>query len=251
MDLSKAFDTLNHDLLLAKLHAYGFDRDPLKVFHSYLSNRYQRTKINKSFSSWSKIVCGVPQGSVLGPLLFNIYINDLFYMTELTDVCNFADDTTFHACDSSLEDLVNRLEHDANLAIEWFDCNYMKLNQDKCHLIISGHKSEEIWAKIGQTKIWESKNQKLLEVIIDRQLSFDEYLISLCKKAGEKLSALARLANFFSLEQRKLLMKSFNESQFGFCPLIWMFCGRKTNARINHVHERALILAYKNNSLFL
>ena len=207
MDLSKAFDTLNHDLLLEKLLACGFDRDSLKVFHSYLSSRYQRTKINKSFSSWSKIVCGVPQGSVLGPLLFNIYINDLFYMTELIDVCNFANDTTFHACDSSLEDLVNRLEHDANLVIEWFDCNYMKLNQDKCHLIISGHKSEEIWAKIGQTKIWESKNQKLLGVIIDRQLNFDEYLISLWQKAGKKLSALARLANFLSLEQRQLLTK--------------------------------------------
>ena len=86
-------------------------------------------------------------------------------MTELTDVCNFADDATFHGCDSSLEDLVDMLEHDANLAIEWFDCNYMKLNQDKCHL---GHKSEAIWAKIGQTKIWESKNQKLLGVMIDR-----------------------------------------------------------------------------------
>ena len=168
MDLSKAFDTLNYDLLLAKLHAYGFDSDSLKVLYIYLSNRYKRTKINKIFSSRSRIVFGVPQGSVLGHLLFNIYINDLFYLTELIDVCSVADDTTYYACDSSLEDLVNMIEHDANLTIEWFDCNHMKLNKDKCHLIISGHKSEAIWAKIGQTKIWESKNQKLLGVMIDR-----------------------------------------------------------------------------------
>ena len=83
-------------------------------------------------------------------------------MTELTDVCNFRDHTTFHACDSSMENLVNRLKHDANLAIEWFGNNYMKLNENQCHFIISGHKSETIWAKIGQTKIWEGKNQKLL-----------------------------------------------------------------------------------------
>ena len=123
-----------------------FDRDSLKVLHSYLSNSYQRTSINKSFSSWSKIVFGLPQGSVLGPLLFNNYINDLFYMAELTDVCIFEDDTTFHAC----------------LVVEWFDCNYMKLNQDYCHLIISGHKSQAIWAKIGRTKIWESKKTEAI-----------------------------------------------------------------------------------------
>ena len=70
-------------------------------------------------------------------------------MTDLTDVCNFADATTFHAGDSSLAGFVNRLEHDANLAIEWFECNYMKMNQDKCHLILSSHKSEIIWTKIG------------------------------------------------------------------------------------------------------
>ena len=113
--------------------------------------------------------------------------------------------------------------------------------------VISGHKSEAIWAKIGQTKIWESKNQKLLGVIIDCQLNFDEYLISLSKKARKKLSTLARLAIFLSLEQWKLLMKSFIESQFGYCPLTWMFCGRKTNTRINHVHERAVKRVYRNS----
>ena len=105
-------------------------------------------------------------GSVLGPILFNIYLNDLFYLTEMTQVCNFADDTTFYVCDKDLSTLINRLEHDTTLAVEWFENNFMKLNQDKCHLLVSGHKHETVWAKIGETKIWESNKQKLLGVVI-------------------------------------------------------------------------------------
>ena len=81
---------------------------------------------------------GVPQGPVLGPLLFNIYLNDLFLLVESTKVCNFADDTTFFACEKDLSSLINRLEHDNLLAIEWFENNYMKLNQEKCHLLDQG-----------------------------------------------------------------------------------------------------------------
>ena len=75
MDLSKAFDTINHELLLAKLYAYGFEKNALRLIMSYLTERWQRTKINHSFSSWTELLQGVPQGSVLGPLLFNISIN--------------------------------------------------------------------------------------------------------------------------------------------------------------------------------
>ena len=150
----------------------------------------------------------------LGLFLFNIYLNDLFYLTEMTQLCNFADDTTFYVCDKDLNILINRLEHDTSLAVEWFENNFMKLNQDKCHLLVSGHEHEAVWAKIGETKIWESNKQKLLGVVIDRNLNFNEYVFDLCKKAGRKLSVLARLSNYMSFEERKILLKAFVESQF-------------------------------------
>ena len=249
MDLSKAFDTLNHDLLIAKLHAYGFDIKTLKLLHSFLTKRWQRTKVNSSFSTWSELLQGVPQGSVLGPILFNIYLNDLFYLTEMTQVCNFPDDTTFYVCDKDLNILINRIEHDTSLAVEGFENNFMKLNQDKCHLLVSEHKHETVWAKIGEAEIWESNKQKMLGIVIDRNLNFDEYVFDLCKKAGRKLSVLARLSNYMSFEKRKILLKAFVESQFGYCPLTWMFHGRRATSKINHILERALRIVYKNNLL--
>ena len=108
----------------------------LTVFQTLLSkscllNRWQRTKVNTSFSSWSELLLEVPQGSALLLLLFSIYvymyiyINDLFYITELTNVCNNSDGTAFHACDLDISTLLNILEHDSMLTLEWFKSNYM------------------------------------------------------------------------------------------------------------------------------
>ena len=148
MDLSKAFVNLNHDLLIAKLSTYGFEHDALKLIYSYITNRWYRTKINSAFTSWEELTQEVPQGSVLGPLLFNIYLNHLFHLSECTNVCNFVDDTTFYACNKDLSSLINRFEHDGLLAIEWFENNHMKLNQEKCHLLVSGYNCKNIWARI-------------------------------------------------------------------------------------------------------
>ena len=143
-------------------------------------------------------------------------------MTEITQVCNFADDTTFYVCDKDLNTLINRLEHETALVAERFENNFMKLNQDNCHLLVSGHKHETVWAKIGETKMWESNKQKLFGVVIDRNLNFDKYDFDLSKKSWKKKkSVLVRLPNYISFEKGKILFKAFAESRFGYCPLRW------------------------------
>ena len=99
---------------------------------------------------------GFSRISVFGHLLYNICLNDLLYLTKSTEFCNFADDTTFSVCDKDLDGLIKRLEHDILLAIKWFQNNNMELNQDKCHLLVSGYKLENVWAQIGDEIIWKS-----------------------------------------------------------------------------------------------
>ena len=153
MDLSRAFDTINHQLLLAKLHAYGFRKQALAIVFSYLSNWKQRIKVSNVLSSWKDLILSVPQRSVLRPLLFNIYLDDLFFFQKDVGICNFADDTATYISDESLENVLKSLEKNSMLAILWFENNYMKSNTDKCHLIVSGYKYEQVWANIDKDLI--------------------------------------------------------------------------------------------------
>jgi len=162
------------------------------------------------------------------------------------DVCNFADDTSPSVCDMDLKVVLEKLEFHSDLALGWFESNFMKLNTDKCHLLVSGHKHEEMWIRVGQDKIWEDKSVKLLGVTIDNSLKFDQHVTDICSKANRKLGALSRLCKYIDLKKRRILYKSFIESQFKYCPLIWMFHSRYSNNKINKLHKRALRLVYND-----
>ena len=170
-DLSKAFDCLNHDLLTAKLRAYGFDHDALVFIYSYLKERRQRTKIGSSYSTWKEIKYGVPQGSILGPLLFNIFLNDIFYFINNTKIANYADDNTTYSMDENVPNLLSILENETTALLEWFKANEMKSNEDKCHLLIINHQDENC-VQLGNENIVGSSPVDLLGIKIDKNLNF-------------------------------------------------------------------------------
>ena len=252
-DLSKAFDCISHDLLIAKLDAYGFDKPALMFVYDYLKNRVQRTKVDGAYSTWRELLNGVPQGSILGPLLFNIFINDIFWFVDKTKIANYADDNTTYGIEKCIMTLLKVLEEDTHSVLNWFRFNEMMPNQGKCHLMVADidHKYYESKSFIYlEDAFLESEDiVKLLGIYIDKKLNFEHHINYILKKANNKLHALMRVSKYLRMEKLRLLLKSFIESQFNYCPLIWMCHSRALNNKINKLHERALRLVYKDKSL--
>ena len=159
-DLPKAFDCLDHELLIAKLNAYGFTLPTLKLVHDYLSDRKQRTRVNNSNSTWFEILFGVPQGSILGPLFFNIFLQ--------TYIANYADDNTPYTSSNDVNGLIKSLEEASKELFKWFDDNLMKSNPDKCHLLVSTN--DNVIIRIGNFQIENTKREKLLGIQFDNTI---------------------------------------------------------------------------------
>ena len=149
MDLSKAFDCLPHGLLLAKLHAYGISSEACSLIKSFLQNRQQRVKVSGSFSSWNYVKQGMPQGSLTGPLLFNIFINDLFYFLKNVTVYNYADDNNLSI--SNVDPYVVRetLKKESELAVKWFENNFMQASPNKFQYIMLSRRDVNVINEIN------------------------------------------------------------------------------------------------------
>ena len=161
-------------------------------------------------------------------------------------MANYADDCSPYEFSGSFEDVIQKLHDDSKCLIEWYETNYLKPNPEKWHLLLS-EKNDDYFITIGNECVWNSTNEKILGVYFDNNLSFNTHLNKLCKKASQKLHALARVSTFMSFNQRKIIMNAFIQSQFSYCPLLWMCHSRIIHTQINKIHERALKIVYNDH----
>ena len=243
-NLSKAFDCLNHELFIAKLNAYDFSLTALKLVHNYLSNWKQRSKINSTYSSLLEIIFGLPQELILGPILFNICLIDLFFIIEDTDIASYANDNTPYFMADNVYGVIKSLEEASEILFKWFNDNLMKINADKCHLSVSANNTVKI--KIGNFDITNNRSEKPLGVKFDHKLSLDDHISKLCKKASRKIHTLSRVASYVNILKRRILMNTFFKSQFSYCPLVWMCHSCVNNGKTNRLHERCLRIIYSD-----
>lgn len=207
LDLSKAFDTISHKILLEKLSFYGFRGIVNDWFRNYLTGRKQFSSFQCSDSSLLDIICGVPQGSILGPLLFLIYINDISACTSLKLV-SFADDTTVYISGHNITDITNRLNIELNKLYEWLCCNKLSLNINKSQFMIFSPKSPPVLPSNLTVMInniplsqagnnYNNKSVKFLGITLEENLSWSTHIGKLCNKISRSIFILNRLKRLF------------------------------------------------------
>ena len=213
LDLSKAFDTVNHDILIKKLAKYGIKGNVLKWFQCYLSNRKQYVIYDNSVSSISDIVCGVPQGSILGPLLFLLYINDIKNVSNILFPIIYADDTNIFIQGNCIDDLILEMNRELVKLNNWFQSNKLSLNVKKTHFMVF-HRSRRKFNRtediiINNNVIEEKNSTTFLGVIMDSGLTWEDHVNYIKNKVSKAIGIINKVKHCINRSNLISLYNSF------------------------------------------
>ena len=252
MDLSKAFDIMSHPLLIAKLSAYGLSNEACTLLTNYLSGRKQRVRIGTTYAEWVNVERGVPQGSGLGPLLFDIFINDMFYTLHACKLYNYADDNSLCYANANINYVNTTLEMECKIMISWFKDNRMKANPNKFQYMLlkpMNNTSQIVSLSIcvdEKCRLENVQTIKLLGITLDHRLNYNNHVKIICAKAARQLNTMYRM-HFLSNDTKQVIVQSFIMSNFRYCDVVWHFTSLRSCKKIENIHERLLKYLTRRN----
>ena len=242
IDFSKAFDMVDHDILLRKLSHYGIRGIALKWFESYLKNREQYTHVNNVNSKTGKLAHGVPQGSILGPLLFIIYANDLPNIHKALRFILYADDANILIVGRDMNEIKNQLDQLTSALINWVNTNGLSLNIKKTKYMLFANTKipSDFTATMANVPIERTSVARFLGVLVDENLTWKQHIATLQTKMTRNAGILLRLKGILPISILKTLYHSFIQSQLNHCPLIWGLGNKNTLNPLFTAQKRAI-----------
>ena len=247
LDLSKAFDMVDHSILLRKLQRYGIGGKELEWFQGYLSGRRQRVCVGEAKSQWIVVKRGVPQGSIMGPLLFIMYVNDLPQVIRNSSVMQYADDTTITLVAKDATTLENGLDEDLDSVARWADGNGLKLNTRKTQLLLLGRRRREkelgqVNVSLGEEVIERSRSVKCLGVVLDDGLTWKEQVLNVRRKCFAGLAKLKRFRNVVPSRTKRQIYNALVLPHLDYCSIVWQECSREFRQRLERVQNYGMRL---------
>ena len=251
IDLKKAFDTISHERLLTKLSSFNIRGQALELFKNYLTNRKLMTTVNDITSNTRPLSVGVPQGSILGPVLFTLYINDIVTVLKHSEICLFADDTVIYYAHKDIEWSSQAIQYDLQNIVSWMDTNKLTINTMKTqYMIISGHhkKYDDIDLQIKNSPIIRTKAYKYLGVKIDQHLNYSQQINSLAGTLKNKIRTITRVSHFLPKGIVMMLYKALITPHFDYASAIWGSASSSLLSNLQDIQTKALarLLKQKN-----
>ena len=241
IDFSKAFDMVDHNTLIYKLEHYGIRGQALNWLKSYLDKRRQYVSVNGHNSRTRNLSCGVPQGSILGPLLFVIFINDLPFIDNLAKFILYADDANIIFTGQSIEIIETNMRNFISELEEWVALNGLKLNISKTkYMLFSNRNTRDINVKISANSIERKQTERFLGVIIDDKLTFKQHRATLASKIARNAGVIYKVKGIVPLHVIKTLYNSFIQSHLVYCSNVWGLGSKNSVARIFSAQKRAI-----------